>query len=94
MHIAALTLEFRLPGCTSLKQKRGRLKPMLAQVHNEYNVSAAEIDFHDSHTAAVVACVVVSNDSRHVQRLLSRIPEWVEKRFPDLSLIDHYIQPI
>lgn len=94
MHVAALTLEFHLPGCRSLKQKRGRLKPLLAGVQKQYNVSAAEIDFHDSHTSALVACVVVSNDSRHVQRLLSRIPTWVEKRFPDLALIDHYIQPL
>lgn len=94
MHVAALTLEFHLPGCSSLKQKRGRLKPLLAGVHKQYNVSAAEVDFHDNHTSALVACVVVSNDSRHVQRLLSRIPGWVEKRFPDLSLIDHHIQPL
>lgn len=94
MHVAALTLEFRLPGCNSLKQKRGRLKPLLAGVHKEYNVSAAEIDYHDLHGSALVACVVVSNDSRHVQRLLARIPEWIEMRFPDLALIDHHIQPL
>ncbi len=89
MHVAALTLELRLPGCGSLKQKRGRLKPLLAGVHKEYNVSAAEIDLHDRHQDAIVAMVVVSNDSRHVQRLLSRIPPWLEKRFPDIMIVDH-----
>ncbi|MFP3852916.1 MAG: DUF503 domain-containing protein [Anaerolineales bacterium] len=90
MHIAALTLELHLPGCRSLKEKRGRLKPMLAQVHKKYNVSVAEVDFHDSHTAALIACVVVSADHGHVQRLLSRIPPWMEKRFPDLMIVDHH----
>lgn len=89
MHIAALTIELHLPGCRSLKEKRGRLKPMLAGVHKKYNVSAAEIDFHDSHTVALIACVTVSNDSRHVQRLLSQIPPWMEKRYPDLMIVDH-----
>lgn len=91
MHVAALTLELRLPGCGSLKQKRGRLKPLLAGVHKEYNVSAAEVDFHDRHQGAIVALVVVSNDSRHVQRLLSRIPPWLETRFPDVMVVDHQI---
>lgn len=92
MHIAALTLELHLPGCRSLKEKRGRLKPLLANVHKKYNVSAAEVDFHDSHTVALIACVVVSNDSRHVQRLLARIPPWMEKRFPDLMIVDHHTE--
>lgn len=90
MHIASLTLELHLPGCRSLKEKRGRLKPMLARVHKKYNVSAAEIDYLDSHTASLVACVVVSNDSRHIQQLLSQIPPWLERRFPDLMIVDHH----
>lgn len=89
MHIAALTLELRLPGCSSLKEKRGRLKPLLAGVHKRYNVSAAEVDWQDRHMDSLVACVVVSNDSGHVQRLLSRIPPWLEKRFPDVMIVDH-----
>jgi hypothetical protein len=88
MHVAALTLELYLPGCRSLKEKRGSLKPLLAGVHKQYNVSAAEVDFHDSHTSALVACVVVSNDSAHVQRLLARIPAWLEKRFPQITIVD------
>ena len=91
MHVAALTLELHLPGCRSLKEKRGSLKPLLAGVHKQYNVSAAEIDFHDSHTAALVACVVVSNDSAHVQRLLAGIPPWLEKRFPHIAIVDQQI---
>ncbi|MCJ7708279.1 MAG: DUF503 domain-containing protein, partial [Anaerolineales bacterium] len=43
MHVGALTLELRLPGCSSLKQKRSRLKPLLAALHREFNLSAAEI---------------------------------------------------
>lgn len=90
MHFASLTLELHLPGCRSLKQKRGMLKPLLAGVHKQYNVSAAEVDLHDSHAAAVIACVVVSTDSRHAERVLSRIPGWVERRFPQLYIVDHH----
>lgn len=89
MFVSCLTIELHLPGCRSLKQKRGTIKPILAGLHKRYNVSAAEIDLHDLHTSAVLACVVVSNESAHSQRLLSRIPGWMEKRFPNVGIIDH-----
>jgi uncharacterized protein YlxP (DUF503 family) len=93
VHIAALTLELHLPGCTSLKEKRGRLKPLLHELHREFNVSAAEIDHLDSHRTAVLACVVVSNSGPHGEQLLSKIPGWIERRRPDLQVVDHLIQP-
>jgi uncharacterized protein YlxP (DUF503 family) len=91
MHVATLTVELRLPGCASLKQKRSRLKPLLARLHREFNVSAAEIDHNDSHRTSVIACAVVSNDARHVQRLLAGIPRWIETHRPDLQVIDDQI---
>jgi uncharacterized protein YlxP (DUF503 family) len=89
MFVGCLTIELHLPGCRSLKQKRGTLKPILAGLHKQYNVSAAEIDLHDLHGSAVLACVVVSNESAHSQRLLARIPGWMEKRFPNVAIVDH-----
>jgi uncharacterized protein YlxP (DUF503 family) len=88
MHIAALTLELRLPGCSSLKQKRSRLKPLLARLHKEFNISAAEIDHNDHHQLTVIACVVVSNNARHAQRVLASIPRWIETHRPDVDVID------
>ncbi len=93
MHVHTLTLELHLPGCASLKEKRSRLKPLLAALHRTYNVSAAEIDHQDAHRSAVVACVVVSNSDKHGNRLLSGIPDWIERRFPDLQIIDDQISP-
>jgi uncharacterized protein YlxP (DUF503 family) len=91
MHVAVLAIELRLPGCASLKEKRGRLKPLLAGLHREFNVSAAEIERQDSHTAAVIACAVVSSDGPHAQQVLDGIPGWIESRRPDLQVIDHQL---
>lgn len=93
MHVYTLVLEIHLPGCTSLKEKRGRLKPLLHELHKRFNVSAAEVDLYDVHQSTVVACAVVSNSNRHGQRLLERIPTWLERRRPDLELVDHSIAP-
>jgi len=41
--IGTLTFHLHLPGCASLKEKRSRLKPLLARLHRQFNVSTAEM---------------------------------------------------
>jgi uncharacterized protein YlxP (DUF503 family) len=91
MHVLAILLEIRFPGCQSLKQKRSRLKPLLHGLHREFNVSAAEIDQHDDHRLSSIACVIVSNENPHAERVLSKIPDWIETRWPDVQIIDSNI---
>jgi uncharacterized protein YlxP (DUF503 family) len=91
MHVAAITIEIRLPGCRSLKEKRSCLKGLLANIHRHFNVSAAEVDHNDSWKFAVIACVVVSNDQAHVQRVLDGIPPFIESRRPDVQVVDDQI---
>jgi uncharacterized protein YlxP (DUF503 family) len=94
MHISALMLELHLPGCDSLKEKRGRIKPLLAGLHRQYNVSAAEIERQDNHSECVIACVVVSGDGRQVDRVLSKLPDWIEKRYPDVMVVDQHVMKL
>lgn len=94
MHVGALSIELYISGCSSLKQKRSRLKPLLIRLGKEFNVSAAEIDLNDLHRAAEIACVTVSNDPRHVQKMLETIPPWIERQRPDLQIVDYQIRMI
>jgi uncharacterized protein YlxP (DUF503 family) len=88
MAIGVLTLELRLPGCTSLKEKRGRLKPLLTRLHREFNLSAAEMDRQDEWQEAVITCAVVGNDAAHLQRTLQTVLDWVEKNWRDVTVVD------
>lgn len=92
MSVGVLILELRIPGCSSLKEKRGRLKPLLARLHRNYNVSAAEVDMLDKWQAAVVAVAAVSNDSVHTRQLLQKIADWVDSEWRDLDLVDDQIE--
>ena len=94
MAIGLLTLHIRLPGCGSLKEKRSRLKPLLARLHREFNISAAEVDLLDVWQESVVACAVVSNDARHNDRLLQKIVDWVERDWPDVDVIAEQLEMI
>lgn len=72
-----------------MKEKRSRLKPLLAALHREFNISAAEVGQNDSHSLALIACVVVANEKPHVEHVLGNVPTWVENHRPDLQVIDH-----
>ncbi|RPI28886.1 MAG: DUF503 domain-containing protein [Chloroflexota bacterium] len=94
MSIGLLTLHLFLPGCTSLKEKRSRIKPLLARLHREFNVSAAEMERLDSWQEAVVACALVSNDAAHTQRALQEIVRWVEASWHDVSVVNDTLEMI
>jgi uncharacterized protein YlxP (DUF503 family) len=94
MSLGLLTLHFYLPGCTSLKEKRSRLKPLIARLHREFNISVAEIGQQDAWREAVLACALVSNDKGHTQRSLQQLTHWIEHNWPDITLIDEKLEII
>ncbi len=92
--IGLLTLHLHIPGCKSLKEKRSRLKPLLARLHKEFNISVAEMDAHDVWQSAVIACAVVSNDKAQTQRTLQKIADWVEEKWQDVTITDEEFEII
>lgn len=94
MSIGILTLTLRLPGCASLKEKRGRIKPLLARLHREYNISVSEVDRQDAWQEAVIACAMVTSDPNATRRSLDLIARYVESNWPDLELVDNRVELI
>jgi len=86
MSVGVLTLHLHLPGCTSLKEKRSRLKPLLVRLHREFNISVAEMEQNDSWQEAMIACAMVSNDQSHTQRALQQVLEWIDRSWPDVDV--------
>ena len=75
-----------------LKEKRGRLRPLLVRLQSEFRVSAAEVEHLDVWQTAGVACVLVSNDPNHTRRVLQKIVEWVELEWRDVEVVDDWIE--
>lgn len=90
--VGLLTLEIYIPGVGSLKEKRGNIKPLLARIRKEFNVSAAEIEDMDQlgHMVIGVAAVSVSADYAH--GLLQRVAESVGEWRLDAELVDYTIE--
>jgi len=89
--LGLLTLHLHLPACASLKEKRGRLKPLLARLHREFNISVAEMDLQDKWQEAVIVCALVNTDAGHIQRSLQTVARWVEEHWPECQVMDERI---
>lgn len=90
--IGILTIHLHLPACASLKEKRGRLKPLIARLQREFNVSVAEMDLQDKWQEAVIACAMVNSDGAHLQRSLQSVSKWVQANWPDGDVIERKIE--
>lgn len=94
MAIGILTLHLFLPGCSSLKEKRSRIKPVIHRLHREFNISVAEMDRQDMWKETVISCAQVSSDKALLQASLQKVTTFVEKSFPDLQLVQDQIEII
>jgi uncharacterized protein YlxP (DUF503 family) len=92
--LGLITIHLHLPACTSLKEKRGRLKPLLSRLHREFNISVAEMDRQDMWQEAVIACAMVNSDGPAVQRSLQSVAKWVVANWEDGQVIDEKIEII
>jgi len=94
MSLSLLTLQIQLPGCKSLKEKRSRLKPLIARLHREFNISVAELDRQDMWDEAIIGCVMVSNEHQFSEKSLQTVVLWLNKNWPDISIVDDHIEII
>jgi uncharacterized protein YlxP (DUF503 family) len=90
--IATLTIHLHLPGCASLKEKRGRIKPLIARLHREFNVSVAEMDLQDTWQEAVIGCAMINSDSVVLRQSLQSVAKWVEANWTDGDVIEQRIE--
>ena len=88
MVIGACQVLLHLEGCASLKAKRSLLKPLLARLHREFNVAAAEVDHQDVWHSAGLAVVAVGNDGAHLQAELQHMVRWIEQNRPEVEVVD------
>ena len=92
--LATLTIHLHLPTCASLKEKRGRIKPLISRLHREFNVSVAEMDLQDAWQEAVITCAMVGNRRAFLESALQNVVEWVGANWTDGDVIEEKIEII
>lgn len=90
--IATLTFHLHLPACFSLKDKRGRIKPLMSRLRREFNVSVAEMALQDKWSESVIACAAINSDKIMLEQSLQSVAKWVDANWPDGDVWDAKIE--
>ena len=95
MIIGVCRLQFRLSESHSLKDKRGVVRSMLAQVRNRFPVAAAEIEDQDTWQVITVGLASLANDARYAGEVVDKAAGFLISAFPQLELLEkeHEIIP-
>lgn len=70
----------------SLKQKRGVVRPIVAELQRRYGVAVAETANQDLYRRTEIGVAVVSGEAAHCQEVLERIERWIAAR-PEVDLL-------
>jgi uncharacterized protein len=73
MPIAYLTLELRIEGAHSLKDKRQVLRSVKDRLRNTFNISIAEIDPADLWQRATLGVVSISDSRDYLEGLMRNV---------------------
>ena len=92
--LATLTIHLHIPACASLKEKRGRIKPLISRLRREFNISVAEIGLQDKRDESIIGCVMIGNDNAFLQSALGNVSRWVEGHWTDGDVWDTKIELI
>ena len=86
MWIGWLEFDLLLGDVHSLKQKRSVVRPIVAELHRRFSVSAAETGSMDLHRRAGIGVAVVAADRAHVVKVLDAAERLVAGR-PEIDLL-------
>ncbi|MFO7915590.1 MAG: DUF503 domain-containing protein [Candidatus Krumholzibacteriales bacterium] len=78
MIIARLIIEFYLPGCSSLKEKRFILRSVRDKLRNRFNVAFCETGFQDKWQRSEFCIVTVANSRRGLDSLVQSVITFLE----------------
>lgn len=92
--LCTILLDFSIPGVKSLKEKRGIIKPIIQKLRRNFNVTVAEVEYHDHWSRAVFLCAIASNDRRYCQQQSMKLVDFFENNFLSVYLISHHIELI
>jgi uncharacterized protein len=86
LFVGSLSIDVLLGDVHSLKEKRGVVRPILAELVRKYPVSAAEVGDQDLHRRALLGVAFVSADAAHCREVLDACERLVVGR-PEIDVL-------
>ena len=91
MLVALERFDLRIPGCSSLKQKRHVVKGLTGAIRQKFAVSVAEVEHHDLWQRTAIAVAAVGADQYHLRRVMHEVEKLVE-RWVEVEVISAELQ--
>ena len=92
MFVGSAVFDLLLPAhVASLKDKRGMVRPVVAELKRKFEVSAAEAGHLDLHRRALIGVAVVAADAQHVREVLDSCERLVASR-PEVEVLSVHRQ--
>jgi len=79
MIVGVMTAQLCMQGIASLKEKRSIVKSVIGRLKSRFNISIAEVDRQDSKILAVIAIVMVSNETRFIDQQFDSVIAFMQK---------------
>jgi hypothetical protein len=93
MFVGIARFELRIPGCTSLKEKRSAIRGLSTLIKQKFNAAVAEVGHQDQHQRATVGVSVIADTQFHVRRVMHELERHVET-YPRVETIDVHVDLI
>jgi len=90
MHAAAVRADLRLPACSSLKEKRRRLRPILDHLRRKMELSASEVDHQDSWQRSVLGVAFVASQAGRLDEVIEGTKRWF-LALDDVEVVDFVV---
>jgi len=74
-----LTIQIRLHGMGSLKDKRRIVKSLTGRIKAKFNFSVAEVAANDSKAQAVIGLATVANDTPFINKQLDTVINFIQR---------------
>jgi uncharacterized protein YlxP (DUF503 family) len=88
MLVALSSLDLRIPGVTSLKEKRRVVKGLTQGLRGRFNVAVAEVDHQDQWQRATLGVSAVSAEGFLLRKVMHEVERFVARQ-PSVEIIDH-----
>lgn len=79
MIVSRLRVQFLLPGCNSLKEKRFVLSSLKKRLRNRFNVSVCEIDYQDKWQRSELGLAMVATTRRGADTVVQAVLSFLER---------------
>ena len=87
MHVGVCKVSLRLPENQSLKGKRRVVNSLCTRIRDKFNVSIAEVADNEAWQLATLGITCASNDSRHIDEVLSGVLAFIGRSRYDGELV-------